>query len=115
MHDLESLAPGKMVNDVMATALLKYECMETKLLSYIAQHCINNLLYIFLFYSEQLCMFPIVDCLFYSILCGEQEGSIVSNRYCETFEVCIMHPKYATSNFTFLKIYLCQENKDGSC
>ena len=24
MHDLESLAPGKMVNDVMATALLKY-------------------------------------------------------------------------------------------
>lgn len=26
MNDLESLAPGKMVNDVMATALLKYVC-----------------------------------------------------------------------------------------
>ena len=32
MHDLESLAPGKMVNIVMTTALLKYVCMETKLL-----------------------------------------------------------------------------------
>jgi len=100
MHDLESLAPGKMVNDVMATVLLKYVyAWRTRLFCKILQVIIY--IYIYLFFSEQLCQFPVVDCLFNSILRGGKGGNFKAS------------PKMCKLNVKFLKIHFFYSEKQG--
>ena len=38
-------------------------------------------------FREQPCPFPIIDSLFYSILCGEQDGMLSSSRYCNMIDL----------------------------
>lgn len=81
--DIGTLAAGEMINDNIATVLLrqvyKYYWLNKVNLAYTNQH--NSAVFICFPFREQACPFPIIDTLFYSILCGEQDGKFTSSRY----------------------------------
>jgi hypothetical protein len=46
-------------------------------------------MYVYFVYREHLCFYPIIDYLFYSILVGEQEGSVRTTWYEKMENNCI--------------------------
>ena len=79
--DIATLADGEMMSDNIVTALLRYFLYNWENVSSMQKYQSFNIVdVIFNIFRKQQCGFPIIDCLFYSILFGEQDTTSTSER-----------------------------------